>query len=98
MNVGLSEKALEHIKKAIIKFPEIDECRIFGSRAMGNYRKGSDVDLAIYGESITPEVTLKLSVLLNEELPLPYYFDVVDATHLKHSGLMEHIEKFGQSI
>lgn len=29
-------------------------------------------------------------------LPLPYYFDVVHYESLKHSGLKEHIDKFGK--
>jgi len=50
MSFSLSDQALLLIKQAIKQFPEIKKAVIFGSRAMGNYRNGSDVDLAIFGE------------------------------------------------
>lgn len=36
--------------------------------------------------------------MLNEELPLPYFFDVIDYTHLEHNGLKKHIEQYGKVI
>jgi len=65
---------------------------------MGNYHKGSDVDLAICGNKIDHLIENRLSSLLNEELPLPYFFDVVDYTHLTHQKLSDHIKEFGQAI
>ncbi len=86
------------IDLSILQFPKIDKAVIFDFRAMGNYRKGSDVDLAIYGEGITHLTQNRLSSLLNEELPLPYYFDVIDYTHLSHKKLSEHIRNFGKEL
>jgi predicted nucleotidyltransferase len=98
MKFGLPEESLKKIKQAINKFPEIEQAIIFGSRAMGNYRKGSDVDIAICGKNINHIIENRLSSLLNEELPLPYFFDVVDYTHLTHTKLTAHIKEFGKPI
>ena len=74
---GLLERDLQWIEKAIAKYPEIEEAVIFGSRAMGNYKKGSDVDLAVKGARIDRRIINRLSDDLNEEYPLPRFFDVV---------------------
>lgn len=55
MMYGLKERDLHYIRQALEKFPEIDEAILFGSRALGNFKKGSDIDLAIVGESITDQ-------------------------------------------
>lgn len=47
---GLSEKTLMRIRSFLKAFPEIEEVKIYGSRAMGNYKRGSDIDLAVYGD------------------------------------------------
>ena len=88
---GLSEKQLELISSAIRRFDGIQAVLIFGSRAMDNYKPGSDVDIAIKGE----DVSQSLSSLLNEELPLPHYFDVVHYDSLKSESLIKHIDEEG---
>ena len=61
---------------------------------MENYKRGSDVEIAIYVSSITAETVNRLSVILNENLPIPYYFDIVHYDSLEHEGLKKHIEDF----
>jgi len=95
MAFGLSEQAREYIVSAVRKFPEIEKTIIFGSRAMGNSKKGSDVDLAIAGKNITSRTALKLSSLLNQELPLPYFFDVVVYENIANDNLKQHIDEHG---
>lgn len=98
MNFGLRKADIDYILKTIKKFPEIEKAVIFGSRAKGNYKPGSDVDLAIYGENVTFDTVSALKGLLEEEGPLPYFFDVVDYTHLSHKELKEHIDRVGKVI
>lgn len=98
MNFGLRESDLEYIIDIIRNFLEIEKAVIFGSRAKGNYKPGSDVDIAIYGEHITFDTLSALHSMLEEQGPLPYFFDVVDYTHLNHKGLKEHIDRLGKII
>lgn len=98
MNFGLKESDLEHIIKVISNFSEIDKAKIFGSRAKGNNKPGSDVDIAIYGENVSFDTISALYGLLNEQGPLPYFFDIIDYTHLNHKGLKEHIDRVGRII
>lgn len=92
---GLLEKDVEYIKKAIEDFPEVEKAKIFGSRAIGNYKKGSDVDIALFGKGITDKTIAGLSDLLNEEYPLPYFFDVIHYEGINNTRLIEHIDELG---
>lgn len=95
---GLLERDLDYIRKALESFPEIEKAFVFGSRAMGNYKKGSDVDLAIIGEKVTLGTVRNLFDMLNEEYPLPYFFDVINCTDLENNELMKHIQQYGKPI
>ncbi|EOD01785.1 nucleotidyltransferase domain-containing protein [Caldisalinibacter kiritimatiensis] len=96
MNLGISEKSFDLIVSALSEWGEIESAAVFGSRAMGNYKRGSDIDLVIYGSEIKPEIVNELSVMLNEKLPIPYYVDVVHYESLKHEGLKRHIDTYGK--
>lgn len=98
MDTGLTEIDIKRITAALKQFPEIEDAVIFGSRAKGTYKKASDVDLAIKGRTVTPETIQRLNFLLNEELPLPYFFDVVHYEALENRLFVEHIDRVGKSI
>lgn len=98
MNFGLRESDLEYIVNVISRFDEIEKASIFGSRAKGNYKPGSDIDIAIYGENISFDILSKLNSILEEKSPMPYFFDIVDYSHLKHRELKEHIDRVGKVI
>ena len=98
MNFGISEKCMELIINAISKCLEVEKAAIFGSRAMGNYKAGSDVDIAIYGKNVTDKIIIRLSSFLNEELPLPYYFDIIHYDSIKNQELEDHVDTYGKVI
>ncbi len=94
---GLLKRDEEIIIEALSKVSNIDFGIIFGSRAIGNYKNGSDVDIALKG-NLNVELLIQLSNQLNEELPLPYYFDVIDYSTISNDALRAHIDKFGKII
>ena len=95
---GLRTEDIDKIAAEIETFPEIDQAAIFGSRAKGCHKRGSDVDLAIYGERVTLTTLASLGYRLQEEGPLPYFFDIVDYTHLGSAELKAHIDRVGRTI
>lgn len=95
---GLLDRDLKYILIAISNYPEIAEALIFGSRAMGNYKKGSDVDIAIKGDNIDRIIVRRLSEDLNENLPLPYFFDVISYYEISNDELKTHINLVGKTI
>ena len=95
MKFGLTEKEESAIKGVFDKFPEIREVIIFGSRAMGNFKPASDIDLALKGELIDLNLLGKIKARLEESIPVPYFFDLINLGTVSHKELKEHIQKHG---
>lgn len=95
---GLKNRDLYWIRKAIANYPQVEQVLIFGSRAMGNYKTGSDVDLAIKGHQVDRRIVNRLSDDLNEEYPLPYFFDVIHYESITNEDLKAHIDTLGKAI
>ncbi len=93
-NIGLTCDELEEITTILNKFPQISSAILFGSRAKGSYKKGSDVDIALVGENLDTVIT-KISYQLNEESTLPYYFDFIDYKTITNIDLKDHIDRVG---
>ncbi|HBG05088.1 MAG: DNA polymerase III subunit beta [Geobacteraceae bacterium GWC2_58_44] len=92
---GLLDRDMMHILEAARSFPEISQLVLFGSRAKGNYKTASDVDLAIKGAFVTYDTAVRLADVLNEEKPLPYFFDVIHYEAITDPRLVEHIDRVG---
>lgn len=95
---GLREEDLTAIVNIIANYNSIEEAIIFGSRAKGNYRKGSDVDIALKGAKISFDTITTISRILNEETLMPYHFDIIDYDKIENRSLIEHIDRVGQII
>ncbi|MBI2026902.1 MAG: nucleotidyltransferase domain-containing protein [Deltaproteobacteria bacterium] len=91
---GLSEENIEMMSAVFRKYPNIKKAIIYGSRAMGNYKPGSDIDLVIDG------VLMNMSELLSvkeelDELQLPYKIDLCLMHEIDNENLVEHITRVG---
>ena len=89
MNIGLSAEHTTHII-VTLKSHGVRSAVVYGSRAKGNWRVNSDIDIAVFGDVIIPGL---LSCL--EELPMPYKFDVVGYETITNQPLREHIDRDG---
>ncbi|MEN8146159.1 MAG: nucleotidyltransferase domain-containing protein [Campylobacterota bacterium] len=94
---GLTDDEIHKIKSLLETLPEITHIILFGSRAMGNHKAGSDVDIALKG-SLTLDTLTKASYLLNEELNLPYFFDLLDYNTIENSALKTHVDTYGKVL
>jgi len=88
---GLSPETLALINTCLQQYPEIVWAKLYGSRAKGNYERGSDIDLAF---SSSTDCSADLLEAL-DNLPTPYLFDVTHYESLKHEGLKAHIDRVG---
>lgn len=98
MPFGLSQNDIAYIIEVIQDFTEVEKAMIFGSRAMGNYKKGSDVDIALIGDKVNFSIVAAIKDKLQEESPMPYLFDIVDFTHSDSDVLKQHIKQYGIEI
>lgn len=97
-DLGLHKQDLDLIISVIAKYPEIMEAVIFGSRAKGNFKNGSDIDIALKGNNLDLQLISTISFCLNEETNLPYKFDVLNFQNIKNAELTEHINRVGICI
>ena len=97
MKFGLSERHLSIIRSVVSEFPSIASCIIYGSRAKGNYKTGSDIDLALKGR-VSYDVVSKVHYVLNEETVLPYFVDVLSYDLLDSVELKDHIDRVGKRV
>lgn len=91
---GLPERTLDDMCRFLKGWPEIERIVIFGSRAMGNYRHNSDVDICLWGKDIDYELLGRIKGGL-DDLPTAYKFDVLHYDHITHPPLQNHINEHG---
>lgn len=90
---GLTATERELITGVLRRHEEVSEAKIFGSRAKGNYRRSSDIDLALWGNLSFKNLSAITQEL--DELPLPYMFDVAVYDLIQHGPFREHIDRCG---
>lgn len=95
-NFGLPDKTIEMIKNLFYSYSEISEVKIFGSRAKGNYKSGSDIDLAIFGN--VDEKLLRHIAFELDELSTPYKFDVLNYNTIDNEALKQNVDKCGKLL
>ena len=88
---GLPAATLAQLLDVLRRFPAIRWVKLYGSRAMGRQRPGSDIDLAF---SCPDDCSAALAGAF-DELPIPYTVDVTHWESLEHEGLRRHIESVG---
>lgn len=94
---GLSPIQLERIKNTMSQCPRLNQALIFGSRALGTYRNGSDIDIALEGEELTFDDILRLHARI-DDLNLPYFVDLIHIQRIENPDLLDHISRVGKII
>jgi uncharacterized protein len=95
---GLMQSDLAAIKDILSQHSSVENARIFGSRAKGTHHVGSDVDIALAGQTLTFEAVQHIAYLLNEETIMPYRFDIVDYNAITNPAVTEHIDRVGVEL
>ena len=91
---GLSDIVVDKIQYIFAENARVEKAIVFGSRAKGNYKEGSDIDIAIKGQDLNFDDTLSLLRKL-DELELPYEIDLINYETIKESDLKDHIDRVG---
>ncbi|MFZ3208337.1 MAG: restriction endonuclease subunit S [Geobacteraceae bacterium] len=94
MRYGLKEHTIESICGVLARHPAVEKAVLYGSRAKGNYKHGSDIDLTLCGDALSYK---ELGAIIEEldDLLLPYKIDLSIFEQLDNVKLREHIERVG---
>ena len=92
---GLPPATLDTIRRILAEVPAVKKAVIYGSRAKGTHRAGSDIDLTLFGDALDLDALGQIATRL-EESPIPYQVDLSIFKLIEHAGMREHIERVGQ--
>lgn len=97
---GLSAYVIGQIQGVLGQYPQIDSVILYGSRAKGNYRPGSDIDLTIkIKPDFTPDLSLHHRIATQlDDLDLIYSIDLSFYQHIENPDLIDHIDRVGVRI
>jgi len=94
---GLPPQVLERLNAVFRKRPQIDRVILYGSRAKGNFRTGSDIDLCLEADNMQIDDLLKLSGEI-DDLLLPWKVDLALKHTIENPDLLAHIERVGMPV
>ena len=94
---GLSDKTVAQINAVLRRFPEVEEALLFGSRAKGTYKRGSDIDLALIGNRLDWRKVGKIEDALDDIL-LPYKFSLIILGKRTDPGVAAHVGRVGMNF
>ena len=98
MEYGLSDRTLNTLKLIFQKYPDIKQVVLYGSRAKGNYRNGSDIDISLKTEdSFTHTDLLRIGNDFDDS-DMPYFVDVSVYDNLSNPDLKAHIDRVGKVL
>ncbi len=96
MNIdsGLDIEIIDKLKKIFMGFPDIERVILYGSRAKGNYKNGSDIDLTLIGQNLDLNILYRTEDKI-DDLLLPHSFDLSLFKDIENKDLIEHINRAG---
>ena len=96
-DVGLSPFVLGILGKLFTQYPEIEKVLIFGSRATGRFRAGSDIDLAVFAPDLSDQAFAQLALELDEQ-PIAFNMDILHFDRLNDPTLTQQILDHGKTL
>jgi predicted nucleotidyltransferase len=94
MDTGLPPKTIQALESVFKQFAAIDRVVLYGSRALGTHKPGSDIDLALFGSEVTPDLIASIAILI-DDLLLPYTLDLTAHALIDNDALREHVDRVG---
>lgn len=90
---GLKEATINQIISVFSQYPQIQKVLLYGSRAKGNYRNGSDIDLTLIGDVSYSQLSSIEDKI--DDLLLPYSFDISIFSDVDNPDLVDNINRIG---
>lgn len=94
---GINEIEQNKIIEVFSHYKEIEKVVLFGSRAIGNNKLNSDLDLTLFGEGLNLSLLIKIESEF-DDLLLPYKFDLSVYHQITNLELISHINRVGKTI
>jgi len=96
-NPGLSDRILWDLHELFSRFPEVETVLIYGSRAKGTFRRGSDIDMAVMSTTLSDKRYTQLWSEV-EALPIAFGIDLLHWDQLGNPTLKDRILREGNAL
>jgi len=93
---GIPEQAQQQLLPLLAGWPQLEAIWLFGSRAMGRHRLGSDIDLCLEAPRMSHQDRLRLMAAV-DDLLLPWQVDLV-LRHELPQDLEAHLRRAGHCL
>ena len=93
---GIPQEAQRRLLDVVTRHPVVKEVWLYGSRAMGRHRPGSDIDLTVKGEGLSHGDLVGWMVAI-DDLLLPWQVDLSPYKDLS-GELRAHLERVGRRL
>ncbi len=97
MSFGLDPQIIASITQILSRHPGIERAIIYGSRAKGTYRRGSDIDLTLVGATMTYDDLVQIMQEFDDS-SIPHKVDLSLWHFVRDPALRSHIERWGQVL
>ena len=98
MQHGLFAQTLQKIRDVFVRYPQVEEAVLYGSRARGDYKNGSDIDLTLRGGTeLTHTILSQIANDLDDQL-LPYTIDLSIFKNIRNLEMIEQIKRVGVAL
>ena len=94
---GLPASVIKQINGVLSTVPELERAVLFGSRAKGSAKPGSDIDLALQGDGLNWRIVGKIYDAL-DDLLLPYEFSLIQYDAPTAPEVANHIDRVGITL
>lgn len=94
MEFGLSDATLATVRGILDRYPAVEQAILYGSRAKGNYKNGSDIDLTLIGAGLDFDTLGSIAGDLDDS-DIPYKVDLSILANITNPNLVEHIQRVG---
>lgn len=94
---GIKKEILDKIREVLSAYKGVERAVLIGSRAKGDYRRGSDIDIVVWGSGLAFSDYLKLIAEL-EELNIPFKVDLLKYELIESDAMKRHIKRVGKEI
>jgi predicted nucleotidyltransferase len=95
MQYGLKDKTIDQIRQVFSNYEELEQALIYGSRAKGNFKPGSDIDLTLMGDRLNQKLLNKIEDDI-DDLMLPYTFDFSILNQVTNPDFTDHVKRVGK--
>lgn len=94
MAIDLDQQNLQRLLTIFKRYPELEQIKLYGSRAKGTATERSDIDLAAYGKRLDRFIIAQILFDLDDS-DIPYAVDLQNYHDIQNQQLVNHIDRIG---